>query len=44
VRELRAAGVTIAEEPVDQPWGDRTATILDPDGHALHPSRTAGRE
>ncbi len=29
---LRAAGVPILEEPVDQPWGERVALVQDPDG------------
>jgi len=33
VERLRAAGVTIAEEPADQPWGERVARVLDPDGN-----------
>ncbi len=30
---LRGAGVTIVEEPVDQPWGERVARVRDPDGN-----------
>jgi lactoylglutathione lyase len=33
VERLRAAGVTIVEEPTDQPWGERVARVLDPDGN-----------
>jgi catechol 2,3-dioxygenase-like lactoylglutathione lyase family enzyme len=33
--ELRAAGVSVSAEPADQPWGQRTATVLDPDGHSI---------
>jgi len=29
----RAQGATIAEEPEDQFWGDRTCFLVDPDGH-----------
>ncbi len=32
---LRAAGVTIVEEPADQPWGERVARVLDPDGNEV---------
>ncbi len=32
VERLRAAGVTVVEEPTDQPWGERVARVLDPDG------------
>jgi lactoylglutathione lyase len=35
VARLRAAGVTIVEEPTDQPWGERIARVLDPDGNEL---------
>jgi lactoylglutathione lyase len=27
--------VTITEEPVDQPWGERVARALDPDGNEI---------
>ena len=40
--ELRKAGVRIAAEPADQPWGERTATVLDPDGHSIFLSRALG--
>ncbi|MGQ5260799.1 VOC family protein [Micromonospora sp. ZYX-F-536] len=32
---LRAAGATVTEEPVDQPWGERSARVTDPDGNRL---------
>jgi lactoylglutathione lyase len=35
VERLRAAGVTIVEEPADQPWGERIARVLDPDGNVV---------
>jgi lactoylglutathione lyase len=35
VERLRAAGTTIVEEPDDQPWGERVARVLDPDGNAV---------
>jgi lactoylglutathione lyase len=35
VERLRAAGVTITEEPTDQPWGERVARVLDPDGNLV---------
>ncbi|WP_308798414.1 VOC family protein [Agromyces silvae] len=31
-RELTAAGATMLEEPVDQPWGERVAFVADPFG------------
>lgn len=33
--ELRAAGVEIVSEPTDQEWGQREASVLDPDGYHL---------
>ena len=35
IERLRAAGVTVVAEPADQPWGERTARVLDPDGHVV---------
>ena len=35
VERLRAAGVPIVEEPVDQPWGERVARVQDPDGNTV---------
>lgn len=35
VARLRQAGVTIVEEPIDQPWGERVAQVLDPDGNVV---------
>ena len=35
VTKLRAAGVPIIDEPVDQPWGERMATVTDPDGNKV---------
>lgn len=31
VERLRSAGATVLVEPADQPWGERMATVLDPD-------------
>lgn len=44
----RAAGVDIAEGPVNRPWNARDVTILDPDGYRLNftgrvPLGTPGR-
>ena len=36
VGELRDAGVEVKQEPVDQPWGERQATVVDPDGYDVH--------
>jgi len=35
VERLRAAGVAVTEEPTDQPWGERIARVLDPDGNEV---------
>jgi lactoylglutathione lyase len=35
VERLRAASVTITEEPADQPWGERVARVRDPDGNEV---------
>jgi lactoylglutathione lyase len=35
IERLRAAGVTVTEEPADQPWGERVARVLDPDGNEV---------
>jgi lactoylglutathione lyase len=35
IDRLRAAGVRITSEPEDQPWGERIARVLDPDGNEV---------
>lgn len=35
VDRLRQAGVEVVAEPADQPWGERVATVLDPDGNRV---------
>jgi lactoylglutathione lyase len=35
IERLRAAGATITQEPADQPWGERVARVLDPDGNEV---------
>ncbi|MFI6266801.1 VOC family protein [Micromonospora sp. NPDC051006] len=35
VDSLRAAGVTVVAEPAAQPWGERMAAVLDPDGNRV---------
>jgi len=35
VERLRGAGVTVTEPPTDQPWGERVARVLDPDGNEV---------
>jgi lactoylglutathione lyase len=36
VADLRAAAVRLVAEPVDQPWGERVASVADPDGYVVH--------
>lgn len=33
--ELAARGASVAKQPFDAPWGQRYATVLDPDGNAV---------
>lgn len=33
VRSWRRAGVRVLNGPIDRPWGLRTASFTDPDGH-----------
>jgi lactoylglutathione lyase len=35
VEALREAGVEVAREPKDQEWGERMASVLDPDGNEI---------
>jgi lactoylglutathione lyase len=35
IAALRAAGVPVVQEPADQPWGERMAQVLDPDGNRV---------
>jgi uncharacterized glyoxalase superfamily protein PhnB len=35
IERLRAAGAHVMEEPTDQPWGERIARVLDPDGNEI---------
>lgn len=37
-----ARGANVTAPPTDQPWGDRTFTVRDPDGYQLTFARTAG--
>jgi lactoylglutathione lyase len=36
VAELKEAGVRVVAEPADQPWGERVASVADPDGYVVH--------
>jgi lactoylglutathione lyase len=42
VARLRQSGVTIVDEPADQPWGERMATVRDPDGNLVRVAQTTG--
>ena len=35
VDHLRSAGVSVIAEPETQPWGERVARVLDPDGNEI---------
>jgi lactoylglutathione lyase len=35
VAHLSAAGVVVVSPPEDQPWGERVARVLDPDGNQI---------
>jgi uncharacterized glyoxalase superfamily protein PhnB len=35
VARLSAAGTTVLVPPEDQPWGERVARVLDPDGNVV---------
>jgi len=34
--ELEAAGAPVVAAPADQPWGERVASVVDPDGYVVH--------
>lgn len=36
VGSLRRSGVVVTAEPGDRAWGERVASVLDPDGHVVH--------
>ena len=42
VERLRAGGAPITAEPADQPWGERMARALDPDGNEVIVGQRAG--
>ena len=35
VARMRDAGTPVTQEPTDQPWGERVARVLDPDGNEV---------
>jgi len=41
IETLRAEGVTVLRDPADMPWGERIATIADPDGNPVAPANQA---
>lgn len=42
VADLRDAGVPVLAEPADQPWGERVASVADPDGYVVHVGAPSG--
>jgi lactoylglutathione lyase len=42
VAQLRAEGVTVLRDPADMAWGERIATIADPDGNPVALSNEPG--
>ena len=36
VTRLREAGVSVVSEPTDEEWGERVATVVDPDGNQIY--------
>ena len=36
ISELRAKGVPVLQDAADEPWGERDAAILDPDGYPIY--------
>lgn len=42
VARLREAGVRVIAEPADQPWGERVASVADPDDFIVHIGAPSG--
>ena len=42
VADLRGANVRVVAEPADQPWGERVASVADPDGYVIHIGAPSG--
>jgi catechol 2,3-dioxygenase-like lactoylglutathione lyase family enzyme len=38
--ELASSGVSLLNGPMDRPWGQRTASFMDPDGHIWEIAQT----
>lgn len=36
ISELRAKGVPVLQDAADEPWGERDAAVLDPDGYPIY--------
>jgi uncharacterized glyoxalase superfamily protein PhnB len=36
IERLRAGGIAVVAEPANTEWGERMATISDPDGNLVH--------
>ena len=34
--ELRSIGAEVVSEPRDEPWGERVASVRDPEGNLVH--------
>jgi catechol 2,3-dioxygenase-like lactoylglutathione lyase family enzyme len=39
--ELRNLGVPVLQEATDEPWGERDAAVLDPDGYPVYLTQSA---
>ena len=44
VSHLAAAGVVVVSPPADQPWGERVARVLDPDGNQVSLGQEAAED
>ena len=42
--DLRAEGAPVVAEPRTQPWGERLASVRDPDGNVVHLGAPSPRE
>lgn len=42
IERLRDAGVEVIREPEDQEWGERMATVVDPDGNEIYIGQRLG--
>lgn len=42
VGQLREQAVPVVQEPTDQPWGERDAAVLDPDGFPVFLTQALG--